>query len=163
MSEQRVKITHIAVLQSKGGAAMRTVGCLAWIGITAVCASAGAQVVPPFFSGGTASFEPEIGIVQSGVVQDVQAVVSPDRKYVTLNMQVQNTNLLALRDFTFQTSGTGAPLGVVGIPVAAASTGGGQSSARSSPSVAPSAIATARAANAYVLMREGIFRIGDAP
>lgn len=142
---------------------MKIVRCLAWVGVVAVCGAAGAQVVPPFFSGGAASFEPEIGIVQSGVVQDVQAVVSPDRKYVTLNMRVQNTNLLALRDFTFQTSGTGAPLGVVGIPAAAASTGGGRSSARSSPSAAPSAVATARAANAYLLIRQGILRVGNAP
>lgn len=142
---------------------MRFLGCLAWMGVVLVCGAAGAQVVPPFFSGGAVSFEPEIGIVQSGVVQDVQAVVSPDRKYVTLNMQVQNTNLLALREFTFQTSGAGAPLGIVGIPAAGASGGGGQSSARSGSSGSPSAVATARAANAYLLMRQGIFRVGNAP
>jgi hypothetical protein len=142
---------------------MRIVVLLVWTGIVTASGVVQAQVVPPFFSGGTASFEPEIGIVQSGVVQDVQAVVSPDRKYVTLNMQVQNTNLLALRDFTFQTSGTGTPLGVVGIPAAAAPTGGSRSSARSSPSSSPSAVATARAANAYLLMRQGVFRIGNAP
>ena len=135
------------------------------VGVT----TAGAQVVPPFFSPGVASFEPQIGIVQSGVVQDVQAVVSPDRKYVTLNMQVQNTNLLALRDFTFQTAGT-APLGVVGIPPATA----GPHSARpngashSSSSGAGSAVIASpteirRRADAFVLDRQGVFRVGGAP
>jgi hypothetical protein len=130
------------------------------------------QVVPPFFSPGVASFEPQIGIVQSGVVQDVQAVVSPDRKYVTLNMQVQNTNLLALHEFTFQTAGTAAPLGVVGIPPAAAlqparpsgsvshsnTTGGGASN-----TVSASASEIRRRADAYVLERQGVFRVGSAP
>lgn len=134
-------------------------------------ATAGAQVAPPFFSPGVASFEPQIGIVQSGVAQDVQAVVSPDRKYVTLNLQVQNTNLLALREFTFQTAGTAAPLGVVGIPPANpspqaarpngsashANSGGAQSAVSASPSE------IRRRADAYVLERQGVFRVGGAP
>ena len=146
---------------------MKAIGYLALTGVIAVGTVARAQVVPPFFSGGATSFEPEIGIVQSGVVQDVQAVVSPDRKYVTLNMQVQNTNLLALRDFTFQSSGSAGRLGVVGIPsTAVAATGGrpgpGGSGSSQAPSV-PSAVATARAANAFMLMRQGTFRVGDVP
>lgn len=146
---------------------MKGIGYLALTGVIAVGTGAGAQVMPPFFSGGAASFEPEIGIVQSGVVQDVQAVVSPDRKYVTLNMQVQNTNLLALRDFTFQSSGTAGRLGVVGIPSPAVAPTGGRSgpggSGSSQAHSGPSAISTARAANAFVLMRQGTFRVGDAP
>ena len=144
-----------------------------WVGGIAaglICSAAGAQVVPPFFSPGVASFEPQIGIVQSGVVQDVQAVVSPDRKYVTLNMQVQNTNLLALHDFTFQTAGT-APLGVVGIPPAAAApqaarTNGNSShtdAARTNNAVSASPNEIRRRADAYVLERQGVFRIGNAP
>ena len=50
-------------------------------------------------------------VVQSGVIQDVQAVVSADRKYVTLNMRPTSTNLIALRNFTFQ---NGSGLGFVG-------------------------------------------------
>ena len=71
-----------------------------------------AQVAPPFFNpAGVAAFSPEVDVVMSGVIQDVQAVVSADRKYVTLNMRPSNSNLIALRDFTFQ---NGAGLGFVG-------------------------------------------------
>lgn len=138
-------------------------GWFALAALVAACGVAPAQAVPPFFSPGVASFEPEIGIVQSGVVQDVQAVVSPDRKYVTLNMQVQNTNLLALHDFTFQTAPTAAPLGVAGIPAPPAATSGRRRSSSSVTPSTPSAIATARAANAFLLLRQGTFRVGDAP
>lgn len=65
---------------------------------------AGAQA-PPFFSGAAGIFEPEIGVVQSGVILDAQAVVSADRKYVTLNPRLQNSQLLALREFAFQAGG----------------------------------------------------------
>lgn len=69
--------------------------------------------VPPFFGGGQAAiFDPEISVVDSGVINDVQAVVSPDRKYVTLNMRSTNTSLLALREFSFQSGGPA--LGFVG-------------------------------------------------
>jgi len=149
---------------------MSTIGWVIGIAATVGGASAGAQVVPPFFSAGVASFEPQIGIVQSGVVQDVRAVVSPDRKYVTLNMQVQNTNLLALHDFTFQTAGTAAPLGVVGIPPVAAAqaartNGNSQHSGAGGANDAVSASPTEirRRADAYVLERQGVFRIGNAP
>src|SRR5206468_7199039 len=66
----------------------------------------------PFFSpAGVAAFTPEVDVVTSGVIQDVQAVVSADRKYVTLNMRPTSTNLIALRNFTFQ---NGSNLGFVG-------------------------------------------------
>jgi hypothetical protein len=64
-----------------------------------------------------AIFEPEIGIVNSGVVLDAQATVSADRKYVTLNMRTDRADLLALRTFQFQEGGNGQvnlPGGVVG-------------------------------------------------
>jgi hypothetical protein len=66
-------------------------------------ATAGAQV-QPVFGGGTA-FEPEIGVVSSGAVQDVQATVSHDLKYVTLNMRAENAQLLNLFTFNFQQGG----------------------------------------------------------
>ena len=58
----------------------------------------------PFFGGGVSSFTPEISVVNSGVVNDVQPVVSPDRKYVTLNMRVEQSQLLKLSQYTFQVS-----------------------------------------------------------
>src|SRR6187549_396611 len=59
--------------------------------------------VPPFFDGGGGVFDPEIGVVQSGVILDAQAVVSADRKYVTMTTRFQDAQLLNLREFAFQT------------------------------------------------------------
>ena len=56
----------------------------------------------PFFNSGVSSFTPQIDVVNSGVLHDVQAVVSADRKYVTLNMRPQSSELIALREFSFQ-------------------------------------------------------------
>lgn len=64
---------------------------------------ASAQATSGF--GGSSLFEPEIDIVNSGVILDTQATVSADRKYVTMTMRPSNTQLLALRSFTFQSSG----------------------------------------------------------
>jgi hypothetical protein len=91
----------------------------------AVCAlaplAACAQVRVPFFSGASTAFEPEISVVNSGEVLDAQAVVSNDRKYVTLNMRASSSRLLALRQFDFATSGTNNRLlGFVGGAGAAA-------------------------------------------
>ncbi len=66
-----------------------------------------------FGTGGAGLFEPEIDVVNSGAILDAQATVSADRKYVTMTMRPQNTQLLALRQFAFQ---TGQPVqgGIVG-------------------------------------------------
>ena len=48
------------------------------------------------------AFEPEIGVVNTGVLNDAQATVSPNLKYVTINAQPQQSNLVALREFGFQ-------------------------------------------------------------
>ena len=65
-----------------------------------------------------AAFEPEIDVVNTGVVMDAQATVSADRKYVTINMRTQQSTLLALQTFQFQQGGVGGfvqlPGGVVG-------------------------------------------------
>jgi hypothetical protein len=66
------------------------------------CGSAFGQVVLPFFSPTGTAFTPEIGVVNTGVLNDVTAVVSADQKYVTLTMGASNANLLALREFSFQ-------------------------------------------------------------
>ena len=62
---------------------------------------------PPFFNGGGGIFDPEIGVVQSGVILDAQTVVSADRKYVTMTTRFQSAQLLNLREFAFQTGGGG--------------------------------------------------------
>jgi general secretion pathway protein D len=80
----------------------------------------------PVVSTGISSFAPTIGIVQSGVLLDVQATVSADRKYVTLTMRPQLATLLDLASFTFQqgSSGTGsAGVGVVTFGRSAAPSG----------------------------------------
>ena len=50
------------------------------------------------------AFNPTIGLVQSGVLLDVQATVSSDRKYVTLTLRPQLATLLDLLPFTFQSA-----------------------------------------------------------
>src|SRR4051794_8641806 len=72
---------------------------------------AGAQ---PFFGGGVGIFDPEIGVVQSGVLNDVQATVSADRKYVNLTMRASDVQLLAIHEFAFQVGNGGVPGGFVG-------------------------------------------------
>lgn len=54
------------------------------------------------------AFNPTIGLVQSGVLLDVQATVSSDRKYVTLTLRPQLATLLDLLPFTFQSATTAA-------------------------------------------------------
>lgn len=90
---------------------MRTTLFLAALGL-AVLPSPAARA-QPFFNGGASAFDPQIDVVNSGVLLDAQATVSADRKYVTLTMRPQNATLLALRDFTFQ---RGQDLGFVGMP-----------------------------------------------
>ncbi|HYE20502.1 MAG TPA: hypothetical protein VEA69_18790 [Tepidisphaeraceae bacterium] len=64
------------------------------------------------FGGGSGLFEPEIEIVESGIVLDTQATVSADRKYVTMTFRAQNSQLLSLTSFAFQTGTT--MTGVIG-------------------------------------------------
>jgi hypothetical protein len=68
-----------------------------------------------FFGGGALAYDPEISTVQSGVKLDAQGIVSHDLKYVTINTQVQDSRLLALRNFQFATPlQQGPPQGFVG-------------------------------------------------
>jgi len=68
-----------------------------------------------FLGGGVVAFDPEISTVQSGVKLDAQGIVSHDLKYVTINTQVQDSRLLALRNFQTQTPlQIGPPMGFVG-------------------------------------------------
>lgn len=66
------------------------------------------------FFGNGAIFEPQVDVVNSGAIVDAQATVSADRKYVTLTMRAQNSELLALRTFQFQGPGNQGPGGIVG-------------------------------------------------
>ena len=83
----------------------------------------------PIVSTGVSSFAPTVSIVQSGVLLDVQATVSADRKYVTLTLRPQLATLLDLANFTFQqgasaTTGLGVGGGGFGFtPVVAAPSG----------------------------------------
>ena len=63
-----------------------------------------ASAQAPFFGGG-GIFDPEIDVVESGMLLDAQAVVSADRKYVTMTMRPQSTQLLSIQEFAFQTGG----------------------------------------------------------
>ena len=67
-----------------------------------------------FFGRGATIFDPEIGVVQSGVLNDVQATVSADRKYVTMTARFSHAQLLSLQNFTFQVGNGGVPGGFVG-------------------------------------------------
>jgi general secretion pathway protein D len=59
----------------------------------------------------SSSFEPTIDVVSSGVLLDVQATVSADRKYVTLTLRPQLAQLLNLFTFNFQGAGSGPTAG----------------------------------------------------
>lgn len=54
----------------------------------------------PIVATGTAAFDPEVGIVSSGVNLLVSATVSADRKYVTLSLTPQRLRLLGFTEFT---------------------------------------------------------------
>lgn len=101
---------------------------LALATVTFLSASAHAQR----FIGGTVGYDPEIDVVSSGAVLDVQATVSADRKYVTLNMRPQVTNVVAIRAF----------------PTVAGTSTVGDGDARSG-------------AGRTVLSRRGMTRVGD--
>jgi hypothetical protein len=94
----------------------RVIGLALAGGLSVVAAgSARGQIVSqPVFSN-NAIFQPEIDVVNSGVVTDIQATVSHDRKYVTLNMRAQNSQLVNLFVFNFQSAGTGGG-GTVQLP-----------------------------------------------
>ena len=66
------------------------------IALTLICVRfASAQNTPPFFGGGVVANSPTISTVNSGAVFDAQAVVSHDRKYVTIGAQAQDSSLIA--------------------------------------------------------------------
>jgi hypothetical protein len=82
----------------------RTLLFLVGIGLAVASTPAAAQ---QFFGGGGGIFDPEIDVVDSGIILDAQATVSADRKYVTMTMRSSQTNLLSLSEFAFQVGGGG--------------------------------------------------------
>src|SRR5436190_2577876 len=88
--------------------------------LAAVCLVSPVRAAP-FFQPQGNSFTPQIDVVSSGALLDVQGTVSADRKYVTITARPQLSNLVALRDFTFQNGNNGT----VGLPGTGPGAGGG--------------------------------------
>lgn len=117
----------------------------------AFAGSANAQVVG---GGGVVAYDPEISTVSSGEVIDVSAVVSYDRKYVTLTFGGQSSRVIAIHQFpVIQNANEGfvggaMPTGVVpaGAPVALNS---------------PAAIERRATALRSVLSHEGMFLLAS--
>jgi hypothetical protein len=82
--------------------------------IASLSCVARAQVTPEFYSPAGTAFTPEIGVVNTGVLQDVQGIVSSDEKYVTLTMGSTSAGLLALHEFTFQNGAVNPAAGGIG-------------------------------------------------
>jgi general secretion pathway protein D len=57
---------------------------------------------------GVSAFQPTVAFIQSGVLLDVVATVSADRKYVTLTLRPQLASLIDLKSFTFQNGASAA-------------------------------------------------------
>lgn len=111
---------------------------------------ASAQPVPFYYAGAT-SFEPTIGVVNSGGILQTQSVVSDDRKYVTVNMnQAVQSHVVSIEPFAFQmpnglgyvggagqTTPPGAGTGTTGAPANRSARQGNQPAGRSAPPDAP--------------------------
>jgi len=135
--------------------------------LTALFAThAHAQQVPPFINGGGVGiFDPEISVVNSGVILDAQPVVSHDRRYVTINMRPTNTRLLALQSYAVNSPFTSAPLGFVGGANPFGTMLPTQSSGRASKSNLTPSVRTSpekiRAQTSGVLDRRGMTRLSN--
>ena len=112
-----------------------------------------AQTTPPFFGGGVVANSPTISTVSSGAVFDAQAVVSNDRKYVTIGARAQDSSLIALRNFQVS-SGLGF---VGGVNPGGAGGGGSFSLPQESSPPSPNQIERAAIAARSVLSRRGMF------
>ena len=134
-------------------------------------ASGTARAQVPFFGAGASIFDPEISTVQSGVLLDVQATVSADRKYVTMTMRPQQAQLLSLQEFTFQ-RGFGGAVGqgfVGGVGMGNGSDDGGEANAnggsgsRSGGRSASTSAASNPPRAPTVLDQPGMTLLGRAP
>ena len=104
-----------------------------------------AQVNPAFYPG-AALYAPQIDVVNSGINFNVGATVSHDRKYVTITATPQQSQLVRMQTFTFQSAG-----GMVG--------GGAQNGAAAGG--AGGGAAGAKAASVAVLDQTGMVRLAD--
>jgi hypothetical protein len=100
--------------------------------------TASAQQAPPFFGGGVVAYDPEVSVIQSGALLDTRATVSADRKYVTLDMRLTNSNVRSLQPFPV----VAGPQGFVG--------GAALNGANAAPGLNPPADPAATAAPAPV-------------
>ena len=115
---------------------------LAFVTLAALPSLASAQRTPFFGPSGT-TFDPEIGVVNSGELLDAQVAVSDDLKYVTINARPSSSRLLALRDFTFVGSGIRRGLVGNGVGEGDANGIGGNDGANNVPGTPPEAEADA--------------------
>jgi hypothetical protein len=102
----------------------------------------------PFIAPGATAFDPQISVLTTGSLNDVQANVSRDRKYVTITAQPSNSQLLALQSFAFQRAGGG--LGFAG--------GAGGATVATGRAAATGPAATRFEAGS-ILAREGMTRL----
>jgi general secretion pathway protein D len=70
------------------------------------------------------AFQPTVDVVSSGVVLDVQATVSADRKYVTMTLRPQLAQLLNLFTFNFQAAGSTTSAGLFSGPLVSTASSG---------------------------------------
>lgn len=69
--------------------------------------------IPPFYNtAGVLAYQPIINVVPSGTAMAVRPTVSADRKYVTLSIQAQQTQVIRLQSFTV-VAGLGGVVGGV--------------------------------------------------
>lgn len=119
--------------------------------------AAAAQNVPPFFGSGTA-YDPQISTINSGAILDAQAVISDDRKHVTLNLRTSQNRLQSLiRVPVVSSSG-----GFVGGAIFNSEASMTQNAARqvALPAKLPdSPAAIERLANTWILTRQGMFLV----
>jgi len=122
-------------------------------------ASALAQNAPPFFGGGVVAYDPTISTVNAGAVFDATAVVSHDRKYVTIGGQAQQSSVIALRNFPV-VSGVGQGF-VGGVDPGAAGGGGGFSTPLDATPTSPEQILRNGVAARSILSQRGMFLLRD--
>ena len=121
-----------------------------------------AQATPPFYSPGSTAFNPQISVVNSGILLNAQAVVSADRKYVTLNMQPVQTQLMALIPFNINAQTNLGFVGGVRPTVGTTATGSGAGPTHR-PGQPPVRMAAPPVSAASVLERPGMTLLVPAP
>lgn len=129
---------------------------MAIVAVFVVALTTSAASAQNFFGGGVVAYDPEISTVSSGVVMDVQPTVSYDNKYVTIGMQVQDSRLIALRNFQVAPAIGSTPQGFVGNATPSPNAAG-TAVAAGAPSSSPEEIERRAVAARSVLSRRGMF------